>query len=60
MLRKLHTLFVKDLDANPIDWNLQKKFSIGEKLPPLGQREKVVNNSSLTIIAVGRCISKNN
>ena len=34
--RKLHALFVRDLDGNPIDWNLQKRFAIGEKLPPLG------------------------
>ena len=38
--RKLHALFVKDLDGNPIDWNLQKRFSIGERLPPLGQEGK--------------------
>ena len=38
--RKLHALFIKDLDGNPIDWNLQKRFSIGEKLPPLGQEGK--------------------
>ena len=38
--RKLHALFVKDLDGKPIDWNLQKRFSIGEQLPPLGQEGK--------------------
>jgi len=38
--RKLHALFIKDWDGNPIDWNLQKRFSIGEKLPPLGQEGK--------------------
>ena len=38
--RKLHALFAKDLDGNPIDWNLEKRFSIGEKLPPLGQEGK--------------------
>ena len=36
----MHALFVKDLDGNPIDWNLQKRLSIGEKLPPLGQEGK--------------------
>ena len=35
--RKLHALFIKDFDGNPIDWNLQTRFSIGEKLPPLGK-----------------------
>jgi integrase len=34
--RKLHALFVRDLDGNPLDWSLQKRFAIGEKLPPLG------------------------
>ena len=38
--RKLHAVFIKDLDGNPIYWNLQKRFSIGEKLPPLGQEGK--------------------
>ena len=38
--RKLYALFVRDLDGEPIDWNLQKRFSIGEKLPPLGQEGK--------------------
>jgi len=38
--RKLHALFVRDLDDNPIDWNLQKRFSIGEKIPPLGKNGK--------------------
>ena len=38
--RKLNPLFIKDLDGNPIDWNLQKRLSIGEKLPPLGQKGK--------------------
>ena len=35
--RKLHALFVRDLDGTPIEWNLQKRFSIGERLPSLGK-----------------------
>ena len=36
----MHALFVKNLDGNQIDWNLQKRFSIGDKLPPLTQKGK--------------------
>ena len=25
------------MDGNPIDWNLQKRFAIGEKISPLGK-----------------------
>ena len=36
----MHALFIKDLDSNTIDWNLQKRFSIGKKLPALGEEGK--------------------
>tara|TARA_B100000212_G_C27331227_1_gene514726 strand:+ start:83 stop:1312 length:1230 start_codon:yes stop_codon:yes gene_type:complete len=34
--RRLHPLFVKDAEGNPIDWNLQNRLKIGEPLPYLG------------------------
>ncbi len=34
--RRLHPLFVRDIDRSPIDWNLQARIQIGEALPPLG------------------------
>ena len=35
--RRLNPLFVKDIDGKPINWKLQQRLEIGEKLPPLGQ-----------------------
>ena len=35
--RRLNPLFVKDMDAKPINWKLQQRLEIGEKLPPLGK-----------------------
>ena len=35
--RRLHPLFVKDENGNPIDWNLQNRLKIGESLPYLGE-----------------------
>ena len=35
--RQLHPLLIKDPDGRSIDWNLQNRIEIGEKLPPLGQ-----------------------
>ena len=35
--RQLHPLLIKDPDGKSIDWNLQNRIEIGEKLPPLGQ-----------------------
>ena len=35
--RRLSPLFVKDIDGKPINWKLQQRLEIGEKLPPLGQ-----------------------
>ena len=36
--RKLHPLFIKDIDGNRIDWKLQERLEIGEQLPPLGEQ----------------------
>ena len=30
-------MLIKDPDGKSIDWNLQNRIEIGEKLPPLGQ-----------------------
>ena len=38
--RKLHPLFVKDIDGNRIDWKLQERIEIGEELPSLGAEGK--------------------
>ena len=38
--RKLHPLFVKDIDGKPIDWKLQQRLEIGEELPSLGSEGK--------------------
>ena len=35
--RKLHPLFIKDIDGNRIDWKLQERLVIGEQLPSLGK-----------------------
>ena len=33
--RRLHPLFVRDVDGTAIDWKLQARLQIGEELPPL-------------------------
>ena len=38
--RKLHPLFIKDIDGNRIDWKLQERLEIGEQLPSLGAEGK--------------------
>ena len=38
--RRLNPLFVRDGDGNTIDWNLQDRIAVGEKLPPLGKEGK--------------------
>jgi integrase len=38
--RRLHPLLVRDLDGTALDWNLQGRVAIGERLPPLGQPGK--------------------
>ena len=35
--RRLHRLLLRDIDGQPIDWNLQSRIQIGEQLPPLGK-----------------------
>ncbi|WP_320677022.1 tyrosine-type recombinase/integrase [Prochlorococcus sp. MIT 1300] len=34
--RRLHSLFLKDMDGNLVDWNLQVRIEADESLPPLG------------------------
>ncbi|MCB4427428.1 tyrosine-type recombinase/integrase [Synechococcus sp. MU1643] len=33
--RRLHPLLVRDADGSAINWNLQSRLQVGEKLPPL-------------------------
>ena len=33
--RRLHPLFVRDVDGTAVDWKLQARLQIGEELPPL-------------------------
>ena len=33
--RRLHPLLVRDADGSPINWKLQTRLQVGEKLPPL-------------------------
>ena len=33
--RRLHPLLVRDADGSPINWKLQSRLQVGEKLPPL-------------------------
>ena len=33
--RRLHPLLVLDADGSAINWNLQSRLQVGEKLPPL-------------------------
>ena len=33
--RRLHPLMVRDADGSPINWELQRRLQVGEKLPPL-------------------------
>ena len=33
--RRLHPLLVRDADGSAIDWKLQARLQVGEKLPPL-------------------------
>ena len=35
--RRLHPLFLRDADGSAIDWNLQARLQVGEKLPPLNR-----------------------
>ena len=35
--RRLHPLLVRDADGSAIDWNLQARLQVGEKLPPLNR-----------------------
>ena len=36
--RKLHPLFIIDIDGNSIYWKSQERLEIGEQLPPLGDQ----------------------
>ena len=38
--RRLHPLLVRDADESAIDWNLQSRLQVGEKLPPLNSEGK--------------------
>ena len=33
--RRLHPVLVRDTDGSAINWNLQSRLQVGEKLPPL-------------------------
>ena len=35
--RRLHPLLLRDADGTAIDWNLQARLEVGEKLPPLNR-----------------------
>jgi len=35
--RRLHPLLLRDADCTAIDWNLQARLEVGEKLPPLNR-----------------------
>ena len=35
--RRLHSLLLRDADGTAIDWNLQARLEVGEKLPPLNR-----------------------
>ena len=35
--RRLHPLLLRDADGTAIDWNLQARLQVGEKLPPLNR-----------------------
>ncbi|ABB35469.1 tyrosine-type recombinase/integrase [Synechococcus sp. CC9605] len=35
--RRLHPLLLRDSDGSAIDWNLQARLQVGEKLPPLNR-----------------------
>ena len=35
--RRLHPLLLRDADGSAIDWKLQARFQVGEKLPPLNR-----------------------
>jgi len=35
--RRLHPLLLRDADGSAIDWNLQGRLQVGEKLPPLNR-----------------------
>ena len=35
--RRLHPLLLRDADGTAIDWNLQARLKVGEKLPPLNR-----------------------
>ena len=38
--RRLHPLLVRDADGSAINWNLQSRLQVGEKLPPLNSEGK--------------------
>ena len=35
--RRLHPLLLRDIDGSAINWNLQSRLQMGEKLPPLNR-----------------------